>query len=360
MKVLNISETTPGGIETFFESLSRSTLVENDYLAFNYHRSILPLSAKGFRPLNVLILLWTLIFKLDMKQYQVIFLHSTFAGFLRPFLWPFAKWNKVAIVFCSHGWSFNVHYSSKVKNILYRSIYIGAERLMAPFCDQVYCISPSEYREALKIGLKENKITLVWNGVQGSALPLPEPNKDPELTRMLFVGRLDMCKGLHLFIEALKQLPKLDHQIELSVIGEPVHNDCPELYAQLENGIANVTIKRLGWVQNTDLDQHFQHANFVVVPSLWEGFGLIVAESLRNGTPVFASNAGSLADMLNEKTGWVFDLQSTTDLSQSIEKVLVDKAYLNIRQQDCVEHFEHNFHEDIMNQRYYQSFSTLS
>lgn len=365
MKVLNISETTPGGIETFFESLSRAESVQNDFLAFNYHRSILPLKPKGFRPFNVLVLLWTLLFKLEIKQYQVIFLHSTFAGFLRPFLWPFAKWHKVSVVFCSHGWSFNVHYSSKLKNTLYRSIYIGAERLLAPFCDQIYCISPSEYREAQKIGLKESKITLVWNGVQGSALTLANrrwsvQNQHSGVTRMLFVGRLDMCKGLHLFIEALKQLPKVDQPIELSVIGEPVHNDCPELYELLDSSIDNVTIKRLGWVKNSDLDQHFQQADFVVVPSLWEGFGLIVAESLRNGTPVFASNAGSLADMLNDKTGWVFNLESKTDLSQSIEKVLVDKAYLNISQQDCVEHFEQNFHEDIMNQRYFQSFSTLS
>ncbi|EGU43434.1 putative glycosyltransferase CpsG [Vibrio ichthyoenteri ATCC 700023] len=360
MKVLNISETTPGGIETFFESLSRSKAVENEFLAFDYHRSILPLKSRGFRPFNVVILLWMLLFKIEIKQYQVIFLHSTFSGFLRPFLWPFAKWNKVAIVFCSHGWSFNVRYSSTFKNTVYRSIYIGAERLLAPFCDQIYCISPSEYNEALKIGLKENKTTLVWNGVQGSALALAESERNPGPTRMLFVGRLDMCKGLHLFLDALTKLPRLEQPIELTVIGEAVHKDCPELYQLLDSSIENVTIKRLGWVANTQLDQHFQYADFVVVPSLWEGFGLIVAESLRNGTPVFASNAGSLADMLNERTGWVFDLESESGLSQGIAQVLTERAYLNIRQQDCVEHFEDNFHEDVMNQRYFQSFSTLN
>ncbi|WP_434998920.1 glycosyltransferase family 4 protein [Vibrio scophthalmi] len=360
MRVLNISETTQGGIETFFESLSRSQSVDNDFLALNYHRSILPLKAKGFRPFNVLMLLWVILFRLEIKQYQVVFLHSTFSGLLRPLLWPVGKWKNISIVYCSHGWAFDIHYSSKIKNTLYRAIYIAVERLLTPFCDQIYCISQYEYREALKIGLQEKKLTLVWNGVQGSALTLPETKQETTVTRILFVGRLDKQKGLHLLIHALQNLPQLEQAVELTVIGESVRNDCPELDMLLDSTITNVVIKRLGWVENTQLDLYFQRADFVVVPSLWEGFGLIVAESLRNGTPVFASNAGSLADMLNDKTGWVFDLESKANLSQSIAKVLVDKAYLNISQQDCVEHFEQNFHEDIMNQRYFQSFSTLS
>ncbi|KII76029.1 glycosyltransferase family 4 protein [Vibrio renipiscarius] len=360
MKVLNISETTQGGIETFFESLSRSQSVENDFLALNYHRSILPLQDKGFRPFNVLMLLWTVIFRIDLKQYQVIFLHSTFSGLLRPFLWPFSKWHNIAIVYCSHGWAFDIHYRSKLKRSIFRTLYICVERILAPFCCQIYCISQYEYREALKIGLKESKVTLVWNGVQGSALPLPIRDTDSRLTRILFVGRLDKQKGLHLFIEALDKLRALNQPIELTVIGEAVRNDCPELDVLFTKARDNITIRRLGWVANTQLDVHFQQADFVVVPSLWEGFGLIVAESLRNGTPVFASDAGSLADMLNEKTGWIFNLDSVSSLSQSIDHVLTEKAYLDISQQACVEHFERNFHEDVMNQRYFQSFLTLN
>ncbi|MGF1908726.1 glycosyltransferase family 4 protein [Vibrio kasasachensis] len=359
MKVLNIAETTQGGIETYFESLSRSHFVDNHFLAIGYNRSKLELGNKGFRPFNVMMLLWALYFKLEVKQYQILFLHSTFAGLLRPFLWPLAKWHRVKLVYCSHGWAFDIHYDSALKERVYKSIYVAVEKIMAVFCDQIYCISQHEYRSALQIGLKATKASLVWNGVKGSVLVSDLVDNIDGVTRILFVGRLDKQKGLDRFLCALKQQAHLPNPIELNVIGEPVRNDSPELVDLLNASIDKVTINKLGWVENTDLDRYFQQADFVVVPSLWEGFGLIVAESFRNGTPVLASNAGSLADMVTNSTGWIFDQAKPDSLSELTARVLQDKMYQEIERSDCIAHFEKNFHEDVMNRNYYQSFVEL-
>ena len=359
MKSLNIAETTQGGIETYFESLSRSTLMQNDFLAVNYHRSLLPLAAKGFRPLNVLILLYTIYFKVGISRYDVIFLHSSFAGLLRPFLWPLAKWRKIKLVYCSHGWAFDIHYNQAWKNRVYKSIYVWAEKLLTLFTDQVYCISKYEYLSGLDIGLPERKLTMVWNGVQGSELARVDAKEDDSVIRLLFVGRLDKQKGLNKFLSALTQLPSISTQVELTVIGEPVRNDCPELAELLTKPITNVRVRSLGWVANNQLDQYFAQADVVIVPSLWEGFGLIVAESLRNGTPVLASNVGSLSDMVTEKTGWIFDYQQVNSLEMLLDNVINQRLFQTIDRGECIKHFEQNFHEDVMNGHYFDSLRQL-
>ncbi|MBA5763775.1 glycosyltransferase family 4 protein [Vibrio sp. 404] len=360
MKILNVAETTQGGIETFFESLSRSQFVENHFLAFGYHRTELVLNDKGFRPFNVLFLLWVLYFKLDTKQYQVIFLHSTFAGLLRPFLWPLAKWRNIKLVYCSHGWAFDIHYDSLWKERVYKTVYIIVEKILALFCDKIYCISLHEYRSAINIGMSASKVALVWNGVKGSERVTDLVRNDDETTRILFVGRLDKQKGLDRFVDTLKNTEQWLSPIELSVIGEPVRNDCPELTTLLNEPIDKVTIHQLGWVKNTELDSHIQQADFVVVPSLWEGFGLIVAEAFRNGTPVLASNAGSLVDMVTDKTGWVFEQEQPDSLLNLTTRLLNDKLYKDIERSDCIAHFNQYFHEDVMNENYYHSFIELN
>ncbi|MDA0148905.1 glycosyltransferase family 4 protein [Vibrio sp. LaRot3] len=359
MKTLNIAETTQGGIETYFESLARSTLMQNGFLAVNYHRSIVPLAAKGFRPLNVLILLYTIYFRVGIRHYDVIFLHSSFAGLLRPFLWPLAKWHKIKLVYCSHGWAFDIHYNQAWKNRVYKGIYVWAEKLLTLFTDQVYCISKYEYQSGLDIGLPQRKLTMVWNGAQGSERPRLAVNQDDSVIRLLFVGRLDKQKGLDKFLNALTQLATISTQVELTVIGEPVRNDCPELPELLTKPIHNVCIHSLGWVANNELDQYFAQADVVIVPSLWEGFGLIVAESLRNGTPVLASNAGSLSDMVTEKTGWIFDYKKANSLELLLDRVINQRQFQNIERVECINHFQQNFHEDVMNRHYFDSLRQL-
>ncbi|RJX69707.1 glycosyltransferase [Vibrio sinensis] len=358
MKVLNVSETTQGGIETYFESLSRSSQVDNHFLAIGYERSDVAIKPSKFRPFNVLVLFYIVIFKLGIKQYDVLFLHSTFSGLLRPLIYPIAKYHNVRLCYCSHGWAFDIEYEQQWKNTIYRNIYIAVERILAIFCDQIYCISRYEYNSAIEIGIQSRKLKLVWNGVRPSN-QVSVISRSSDQINLLFVGRLDKQKGLHIFLQTLEAIDLAGCNVVLTVIGEPVRNDCPELDILLAKPWAGLQINRLGWVANQELDRFFAQSDLVIVPSLWEGFGLIVAESLRNGTPVLASKVGSLAHMISDAVGWLYDLEDEDSLKRVLHKIIAEKAYLHIDRSQCVTHFEDNFHEDVMNQTYARSFSEL-
>lgn len=360
MKVLNVAETTKGGIETYFGSLSRSKKLKNDFLAIGYDDSIIDITDKKSRLKNLLTLCYILFFKVNLKSYDVIFLHSTFAGLLRILVYPYAKLFNIKVVYCSHGWAFDMEEENKksFKN----NLYIFTEKLLTPFSDIVFCISQSDLNSAYSAGLSKTKLVLNWNGVRESSVKSDNETKQghDSKVKVLFVGRLDRQKGLYEFLKSIKNIShELNKEIEFTIIGEPVRNDSPELYVVLKQAIDNVKIIQLGWVANDNLDNYFKETDFVVVPSLWEGFGLIVAEALRNGKPVFASAVGSLPFMLNSKTGWLFDTQDRASLEQNFKDVINKELYKKISSDDCLTYFYENFHEDIMNKNYLLNFEKL-
>lgn len=360
MKVLNVAETTKGGIETYFGSLSRSKKLNNEFLAIGYDASIIEIEDKKSRIKNLLILCYVLFFKVKLKSYDVIFLHSTFAGLLRVFVYPYAKIFKIKVAYCSHGWAFDMQ--EKNQKSFKTKIYIFIEKLLTHFNDIVFCISQADITSAKQAGIREDKLVLNWNGVRESKSPYQntEYKADAQIVKVLFVGRLDRQKGLYEFLIALKNIASaLNYNVKFTIIGEPVRNDNPQLLRLLETTPKHIRIEHLGWIKNDDLDNHYQIADFIVVPSLWEGFGLIVAEALRNGKPVLASNVGSLPHMINDKTGWLFDIKNPNSLENTLKTVINEQLYKKISADDCVTHFFQNFHEDIMNKNYHECFEKL-
>lgn len=360
MKVLNISETTKGGIETFFGSLSRARDLDHDFLSIGYTNSIIPLKDKNSRLKNLITLLYLSMFKVKLNDYDVIFLHSTFSGVLRFFIYPISKLMKFKVVYCSHGWAFDIDESNK--RGIKKKFYIFIERLLTHFCDTVFCISQSDLNSAKSAGLSDKKLVLNWNGVRESVIKHGQQvttNKSSKV-KVLFVGRLDRQKGLFEFFSSIKTIAKdLNKKVEFTIIGEPVRNDCPELLELLNTPIPNTNITCIGWVENANLDYYYHQTDFVIVPSLWEGFGLIVAEALRNGKPVFASDVGSLPYMLNSRTGWLFESNNRLSLEGKFKEVINNELYKAITPTDCLSDFNTRFHERIMNINYFIQFGRL-
>ena len=123
-------------------------------------------------------------------------------------------------------------------------------------------------------------------------------------TLMLFVGRIDAIKGLDTLLEATRRTgchttstAMLPHLLvvggDLDEQGEPV-GDLARVERQVhELGIAE-RVTLLGSRSQEELVSLFQAADFVVVPSRYESFGLVAIEAMACGTPVIASRVGGL------------------------------------------------------------------
>lgn len=214
----------------------------------------------------------------------VVHIHSTFAGAtVRP--WLAAQRYAGKVVYCPHGWAWDRPMSGWKRRLV-----SWIERLLARVTDQIVCISWHERQAAIGYGLDASKLALVLNGIA-----LERPKAEPVAVswpesrlKVLFVGRFDRQKGVDLLGQALELAGP---QVSAVLAGDAVLADGAAI-ALPANSL------KAGWVTPGQLETLFDQADLLVMPSRWEGFGLIAVEAMRAGLAVVASRVGGLAEVV--------------------------------------------------------------
>ncbi|MEE8558216.1 MAG: glycosyltransferase, partial [Myxococcota bacterium] len=141
----------------------------------------------------------------------------------------------------------------------------------------------------------------------------------PEIAELLFVGRCgDPNKGFEVLLDALARLPD---RVQLRVLDSyPFETRLGRRIRELEIGHR---IRFDGKVSRSRLEAAYRRAAVVVVPSLFEGFGLPAIEGLAAGTPVVAARAGALPEVLEVAgAGRLVSTRDPRALTQGISEVL--------------------------------------
>lgn len=324
-RILHCAETIKGGIATYLRELiplqAASFGPENLFVVIpESQRAELPVSPgvtvvtyrdAGGRAGNALRLATQTLRTAREFGPSVVHVHSTFAGaMVRPLL--ALRFRAARVIYCPHGWAWDRPVSPLVRQAI-----IGVERALAAVCDAVVCISAHERKTALESGLQPAKLVVVRNGVS-SVAPLAvgaTPQWPDKRLRVLFVGRLDQQKGVDVLYQALRLLGDSVHAV---VAGSAVLAD-----HRTDEVPGNVT--RIGWVAPGELETLFQSADVLVVPSRWEGFGLIAAEAMRAGLAVVASGVGGLSEVVADGvTGVIVEPGKPEALAEAIGSLSVD------------------------------------
>ncbi len=136
-----------------------------------------------------------------------------------------------------------------------------------------------------------------------------------------FVGRLVRQKGVDLALQAFACLRKGHPQSRLLIVG-----DGPErqhLEAQTRRLGLKESVIFGGWVD--DASCVMPAFDIVVAPSRWEGFGLVVLETMSHGLPVIAARAGSLPEIvIDGETGLLVPSECPAALAKAMEELLID------------------------------------
>lgn len=115
---------------------------------------------------------------------------------------------------------------------------------------------------------------------------------------LLVLGRHDPHKNLHRLLEAFASLA--DRELELVLVGPHDRRYTPRLQRQAEElGVAG-RCRWLAWVSNEERLQLLNRCLALVLPSLWEGFGLPALEAMACGAPVLAARAGALPEVVGD------------------------------------------------------------
>lgn len=138
---------------------------------------------------------------------------------------------------------------------------------------------------------------------------------------ILFVGNLIQRKGLHTLLDALCVLPSFNWH--LRVVGridiDPKYTQrCQNLASQ---GRLAGKVDFLGAITDAELIDAYQTSHLLVVPSSFEGFGIVYLEAMRWGVVPVGSTAGGAAEIIKDnQNGWLVAPGDATALAAVLEK----------------------------------------
>ncbi len=148
--------------------------------------------------------------------------------------------------------------------------------------------------------LNPEKIKIVYNGVD----PTIFAGQSNKLCQKLgiadgtfvfgFVGQLDERKGLHDLLPAFARVHAAQPQTCLLLAGEGALRREIEIFVQKQH-LANA-VRLLGFWQ--DIPALMASVDTLVLPSLWEGFGIVLIEAMAAGKPVIATRASNLPEVV--------------------------------------------------------------
>jgi glycosyltransferase involved in cell wall biosynthesis len=196
------------------------------------------------------------------------------------------------------------------------------QRWVAQRLDRIITGSEASARSVVEeFGVGPEHVRWIHDGVDTEVFR-SLPDVAPEPNRVLFVGNSDdRNKGVRYLLRALRQL-RGEVPFHLRIVHKPASRIAHKLVHDL--GLhARVTFMEN--LRTEELVHQYNRAQVVVSPSLYEGFGLPAAEALACGTPVIATAAGALGEIVEDGvSGVIVPPGQVGPLAAAIRSMLED------------------------------------
>lgn len=234
---------------------------------------------------------------------------------------------------------------------------LALETLLMTHADAIRANSHAILREiedAYRMSFSPRHTRVIPHGL----LPVDSPGHSQardEAIELLFVGRLEQRKGIGVLLQALPALLERWPQLRVRIIGDTrIRNaagryDKDDFLAQhaLANWLPRVVFE--GKVSDESLQQAYADCDIFVGPSLFESFGLVFVEAMRQGKPTIACQAGGMPEVVEHGvTGLLVPPGDATSLAQAIERLLEDQTLRTAFGRAGAEAFRRRFTADRM------------
>jgi len=236
----------------------------------------------------------------------------------------------IPFIFTNHCFSNFQHpefYPPKIRYRLNKLITKGIKKSKL-----IICVSEN-IREltAKKFNLPPERLAVVYHGVDKQFKPINEEKVRDALEQnfgittpyILFAGKLEARKNIVRLIEAFATCrDKMNTDIKLVLAGRRTWE--PEVIEQKidQLGIKDHIIE-IGHVDNSDMPLLYNGAELFAFPSLWEGFGIPIIESMACGTPVVTSNNSCIPEVTGG-AALLIDPYDVEDIATAFYTILTD------------------------------------
>lgn len=247
---------------------------------------------------------------INNRHYDIIHTHGPRANTLVSFVKPFIRTNWMMTVH-SHP---ELDFSDRgIKGKVFEKMHLQTFKKS----DGIIAVS-NEIKEALQtFGVSEKRVRVIHNGIRFSEKPPRDIKKQRMIFTLVTVGRLTKVKGYSILMEALKASGFKEWQWIICGDGEEMAR--LKLLGQEYKLSSHLTFK--GWLASNDIRQELQKADILVLPSLSEGFPMIVLEAADERVPVIATDVGDVKEVLKDASmGWLIPAESEDKLRDALSQ----------------------------------------
>lgn len=229
---------------------------------------------------------------LGSRRSQLLLIHTHLTW---PWLYaPIASFGYRSILIHTEHNTHNKRRGFPILRILERWIYRRYARIV--------CISEGTQR-ALSSWIRDEDLTRRFCTIPNGAPLLRQRNtlRDPgDGLRLVSVGSLSYKKGFDIAIRAISEVPELVE--EYVIVGDgPERGSLQDLTTRLH---LDHKVRLVGWQDDTERYLHASDCS--LIPSRWEGFGLVAVEAFSTGLPIIAADVPGLREVVQDTDGGHF------------------------------------------------------
>jgi len=181
----------------------------------------------------------------------------------------------------------------------------------------------------IESGIASEKIRVLPLGFEADKIPFqePKPGFSKRPLKLLFSGTATQRKGISYLIDAMQMIGKTP-DIELHVVGG-------------NQGSGKAFWQNKEWfhyhpaVSQYEMFRLYQEFDALILPTVFEGFGLVIVEAMAAGLPVITTSHSMGPDVVDfGKNGWLIPIRDSFAIRDSILKLrcLDDDQYMEMRQ----------------------------
>ena len=209
-------------------------------------------------------------------------------------------------------------------NVILYKLYSFIERLLSRISNGIILVSEGEKRHALQIGLPENKLYVIENGMDKQEFGSTRATLRNRLhisqddLCIGFVGRLVPQKAPDCLIRAFALIAHKYPNVRLIMLGDgPLQSDLHTLSDQLD------IRSQITWLENENGAEFMSVFDIFVMPSLYEAFPYVLLEAANAGLPIIATPVGGTDEMLIDRVnGFLVDHNKPVKIAEALESLI--------------------------------------
>jgi glycosyltransferase involved in cell wall biosynthesis len=188
--------------------------------------------------------------------------------------------------------------------------------------DRIRVSSLWSKRIMVQYGVEAEKISVITQPVDLRRFFLaPEPKPATGPLRICYVGSLDLRKGFVYLLDAMRMIGS--HLFSLEIVGSTGSRELKYFFRKKSQGL-NIQM------YYGDPVPAYQRAELFILPSLEDGFGLVVAEAMASGLPVIVTEQCGAADwVVPGENGWIVQAARVESLAEALQQALEHRQHLS-------------------------------